>query len=140
MLPACSHGRNLLSISLTSRSIAATFGALSHQRRISTTPQRWVVARSVDKSQLQTSYPLAEQLEATGIWRSRKPPVTAAKLGDHEANDENESEFKPESKPEKKTRSRGKKIKADKSRVNIVSEKLVGTAPNLPITPAWLVR
>ena len=120
MLPARGHGRHLLGLSRccslpsVTPTCAPTFAPIRGQcapwarRSLSTTRPRWA-AKTLDKTQLETSTPVAEQLAATGIWKPR-----------HVRSTDDDAEEKPAPKP----RSRGKKVKGDKARVNIVSDKL----------------
>ncbi|KAI2465371.1 S-adenosyl-L-methionine-dependent methyltransferase [Annulohypoxylon bovei var. microspora] len=70
--------------------------------------RRALASKALVKTQLEASGPVAEQLAATGIWKARRGPVK---------NSAKKSEKGSEKGSEKRS-------KADKTRVNVVSEKL----------------
>ncbi|OTB03255.1 hypothetical protein M426DRAFT_322040 [Hypoxylon sp. CI-4A] len=82
------------------------FSIRGHVRRFSSSislTSRPLATKSLDKSQLRTSSPIAEELSATGVW---VPPKKGPRNKDTE------------------TSTSKTKAKADKTRINIVSEKL----------------
>lgn len=97
------------------------------------TSRRWLASpRYVDRSFLRASYPLAEKLAETGVWKSHGGKTTAVDKEKEDAEKEEGTDESTEEEPpppKRKSRARKEKVakaQGDKGRVNIVNEQLCG--------------
>lgn len=137
MFSARRHVRSLIPVSPPSIVVKNPWG----RRSLSCTCGRWAkTPKKLSKTVLHSSYPLAEQLLATGIWKL--PHYNAAQNANEESRTSQEheedvgegedqaaaapSKSKKAGASTKKSKEKKPKVTGDKTRVNIVNEKLCG--------------